>query len=67
MTPLPKRKLSTRRQARREQSIKLKIKKAVRCSNCRELTLSHRVCKKCGFYDGKKIIKIKIKKNKKKE
>lgn len=67
MTPLPKRKLSTRRQARRERSIKIHIKNPIRCQNCKELTIPHHVCKKCGFYNGQEVIKMKVKKNKSKE
>lgn len=67
MTPLPKRKLSTRRQARRERSIKIHIKNPIRCQNCKELTIPHHVCKKCGFYDGKSVISLKTKIKKQKE
>ena len=27
------------------------------CPQCHELKLAHRVCKNCGYYDGKEVIK----------
>ncbi len=32
----------------------------VKCSNCGETILPHRVCPKCGFYKGKEVIKNKV-------
>jgi len=29
----------------------------VKCSHCGEYTLAHRVCKACGYYGGKEVIK----------
>lgn len=29
------------------------------CSNCSKQILPHRVCKHCGFYNGKKVMKVK--------
>jgi large subunit ribosomal protein L32 len=26
------------------------------CKHCGELTLPHRVCKNCGFYDGREVV-----------
>ncbi len=31
-----------------------------KCSNCGNPTLPHRVCKNCGFYKGKEIVKISL-------
>lgn len=31
------------------------------CPNCGEVKLSHTVCKKCGFYDGRLVREIKVK------
>ena len=30
----------------------------VKCPNCGEYVLSHRVCKACGYYDGKQVLKM---------
>ncbi|PIQ70441.1 50S ribosomal protein L32 [Candidatus Shapirobacteria bacterium CG03_land_8_20_14_0_80_40_19] len=65
MTPLPKRRWSTRRQGKKRATLKASSQSAVKCPNCGELKISHFACSKCGFYDGKKIITIKTKKVKK--
>jgi len=64
MTPLPKRKLSSRRQGKRRAAIKLTLPGIVACKNCGYFKKSHRVCPKCGFYGGKSVVKIKTKKEK---
>ena len=28
----------------------------VECPHCHELKVAHRVCKNCGYYDGKEVI-----------
>lgn len=53
----PKRKLSkARRDSRRAQTFKLSMPGIVECPQCHEMKLAHRVCKDCGYYDGKEII-----------
>ncbi|MBP9670006.1 50S ribosomal protein L32 [Candidatus Woesebacteria bacterium] len=47
MTPLPKRKWSTRRQGKRRASIKLALPKLVKCTNCGQMKKSHTVCTNC--------------------
>lgn len=34
----------------------------VECPQCHELKTPHRVCKKCGYYDGKLVVEQKEKK-----
>ncbi|MCD7712735.1 MAG: 50S ribosomal protein L32 [Firmicutes bacterium] len=54
---VPKRKVSpARRDKRRSSNSKLTAPSMVKCSNCGEYTLNHRVCPACGHYDGKEII-----------
>ena len=53
---LPKRRSSKARQGNREANKGLKAPAVVRCPNCQELMMPHRVCKACGFYGGKEII-----------
>jgi len=60
----PKRRHSKQRKGKRRASIKLKTQKGVYCSNCGVKTLSHMVCKKCGFYKGREILTIKQKEKK---
>lgn len=58
----PKRRHSRERKGERRASIKLAIKKAVKCQNCGTMIISHLVCKSCGFYKGRKVIKKQVKK-----
>jgi large subunit ribosomal protein L32 len=32
-----------------------------KCSSCGAVKLSHRVCEKCGYYNGKQVLTIKTK------
>ncbi|MFZ5844953.1 MAG: 50S ribosomal protein L32 [Patescibacteria group bacterium] len=63
MAPLPKRRHSTRRGGKRQAAIKLNLTKLVKCPNCGSFHLPHRVCKNCGYYDGKEVVKKKEKKS----
>lgn len=65
----PKKKHSKQRtKIRFYHGLRLSVKKLfnklsiVTCSNCGERKLNHRVCGKCGFYRGMRIIKEKIQK-----
>ena len=54
---VPKRKVSKARRDKRRSSVwKLSMPGMVKCPNCGEYNLSHRVCSASGFYDGKQII-----------
>jgi large subunit ribosomal protein L32 len=56
---VPKRKTSkARRDARRSSHWKLSLPGIAECPQCHEPKLAHRVCKKCGFYDGKQVITL---------
>ncbi len=55
----PKKRHSRARQGKRRASIKLVTPGFNTCPNCKNVTYPHTVCKKCGFYNGKQIIKIK--------
>ena len=35
----------------------------VECPQCHELTTPHRVCKKCGYYNGREVVAQKAEKN----
>jgi len=60
----PKRRHSKGRKGKRRASIHLTNPKFMVCSNCKQVTLPHMVCKKCGYYEGKRVIAIKTKKDK---
>ena len=54
---VPKAKTSkARRNSRRSSVWKMEAPQMAKCPNCGEMNLAYRVCKKCGFYDGEKIL-----------
>ena len=54
---VPKRKTSkTRRDKGRASSYKLPRVTITTCPNCGSPKLPHRVCKECGYYDGKQVV-----------
>jgi len=66
MTPLPKRRHSTRRGGKRKAAIKLTAAAAVLCKQCGAIRSPHTICPSCGYYDGKEVVTHKVKKEKKK-
>jgi large subunit ribosomal protein L32 len=54
--PLPKRRHSRARGARRRTHWKLKAPNLVTCPKCSLKKLPHHVCPHCGYYDGKQVI-----------
>ncbi|MCJ7459775.1 MAG: 50S ribosomal protein L32 [candidate division Zixibacteria bacterium] len=54
--PLPKRRHSKTRGAKRRTHWKLDAPNVTRCSHCHQPKLPHHVCPHCGYYDGKEII-----------
>ena len=55
---VPKRKVSKARRYKRRANWKLTIPGMVKCPQCQEYKLPHRVCMSCGSYDGKEVIKV---------
>lgn len=56
---VPKRKHSkARRDKRRSNVWKIQTPALMKCPQCGEFKLPHRVCKACGFYKGREVIKI---------
>jgi large subunit ribosomal protein L32 len=58
----PKKRHSRQRQGKRRAAIKLAVAKTVVCPNCQAPILAHQICKHCGYYKGKMVLKIKVKK-----
>ncbi len=57
---VPKRKTSkARRDKRRNSHWKLDVPGLVACPNCGEMRMPHRVCRACGYYNGRKVIDVK--------
>jgi len=59
MTPLPKRRWSTRRQGKKRAGFSVASKSIAVCKNCGKEKVSHQVCPSCGFYNGEQIITLK--------
>ena len=56
---VPKRKVSKARRDKRRSSVwKLEAPALVACPKCGAYHLPHRVCKKCGTYTGKTVLKV---------
>ncbi|MCF6136995.1 50S ribosomal protein L32 [Pseudalkalibacillus berkeleyi] len=53
---VPFRRTSTTRKNKRRTHYKLKVPGMVKCPNCGEYKLSHRVCGECGQYKGKEVV-----------
>ena len=54
---VPKRKVSKARRDKRRANWKLALPGMVKCPKCGEDKLPHRICKACGTYDGKEVLK----------
>jgi large subunit ribosomal protein L32 len=57
--PNPKRRHSHARQANRRSHHFLVAASLVECRQCHEQKLPHRICPKCGYYEGRKVIAVK--------
>ncbi len=54
--PLPKRRHSKTRGAKRRTHWKLETPNFVECSHCHQPKLPHRICANCGYYRGRQVI-----------
>lgn len=54
---VPKNKVSKSRRDKRRANWKLSVPGMVECPQCHEYKMPHRVCKACGYYNGKEVIK----------
>lgn len=59
---VPKCKVSKKKGRSRSANWKLSTPNMSECSQCHELKLSHVVCPKCGYYNGKPVVIAKEKK-----
>ncbi|MBR6072507.1 MAG: 50S ribosomal protein L32 [Acholeplasmatales bacterium] len=60
---VPFRRVSKMKKRQRRSHLALSVPGMITCPNCGELTLSHRVCGNCGFYNGKQVVTPKAKKD----
>jgi large subunit ribosomal protein L32 len=56
---VPARRTSKTTKRQRRSNFKLTVTGLVKCPNCGETIQSHKVCPKCGFYDGKQVVSVK--------
>lgn len=54
--PLPKRRHSKSRGAKRRTHWKLTAPNIIECPNCHQPKLSHRICPNCGYYKDRQVI-----------
>lgn len=54
----PKRKWSKARTGKRRSTWKLDEPNMVKCPQCHQLKLPHVVCKECGYYGSREVIKV---------
>jgi large subunit ribosomal protein L32 len=54
---VPFRKTSKARRDKRRTHFKLQVPGMVKCDHCGEMKLAHRVCRSCGTYKGREIVK----------
>lgn len=54
---LPKRRHSHQRKNKRRSHHALEVEGLSVCPQCKEPKLPHRICKNCGYYDDKQVIK----------
>ena len=62
---LPKGKVSKARGRSRRANWKLTLPAIVECKQCHKMKLAHRVCKHCGYYDGKQVVTVEAQTEKK--
>lgn len=56
---VPKRKTSkARRDKRRASNIRMTAPNVIKCPQCHEPKMPHRVCDSCGYYGDKEVIKV---------
>ena len=61
---VPKHKVSKQAGNSRFANWKIKNPSISECPQCHELRASHRVCPKCGYYNGKQVVDVSKKENK---
>ena len=63
----PKRRHSNSRTGTRRAHDAIKGRNIMKCAQCGQYVLSHRVCAKCGYYKGRQVVTIEVKDKKTKK
>ena len=61
----PKGKISRARRNSRRANWKIAAPNITACPRCQKMKMNHRVCKHCGYYDGRDVLKLEADRNKK--
>ena len=61
MGALPKQRITRAKQGMRRQHDKLTPVPLMQCPNCREHKRQHHVCPTCGYYAGRQVLEIEVK------
>ena len=56
MPPLPKKKHSKKRKGGRTSHFGLRTPSLSECPQCHSAKLPHRVCLRCGYYNGREVV-----------
>ena len=56
---VPKGKISKARRDKRRNSHWLSLPGMTKCPKCGEMKLAHRMCKACGYYNGREVKSVK--------
>jgi large subunit ribosomal protein L32 len=56
--PNPKRRHSKARTRKRRAHDALQAPQSSECPNCQSPRLPHRVCPKCGYYNGRQVVEV---------
>ena len=55
---VPKEKVSKARRNSRKANWKISTPSIMECPHCHEAVESHKVCRNCGYYNGKEVMKV---------
>ena len=55
---VPKRRTSKSKRDKRRANWKLAVPGMAKCPQCHEFKSPHRVCKSCGYYRNKEVVKV---------
>jgi large subunit ribosomal protein L32 len=64
---LPKRRHSKARRDKKKTHKKLSVGSLSKCQHCQKMKKPHAVCPYCGYYKGKQVVEVKVKKKEKDE
>ncbi|RJQ31577.1 50S ribosomal protein L32 [Candidatus Parcubacteria bacterium] len=62
--PVPPKRRPNSSKKRRASHFALRAKNLIKCKNCGKPSLAHQTCPSCGTYQGRQVLKIKVKNDK---